>query len=671
MKKMATTPHPSGEPRFAIPKLQMSLIPRNEDDFVLSSEIRDRLLRRALCLASDKAASSSSFAELSASPSSSTFPSSPTPHGITERGSRPEFVTSASRSASSGSFSATSLSSDTSEPDLHVISNDAQGHTSANHLRRRSARKPVVKPKGVRLARSSDPRSAILLPSPTRQDQDNSASEDNDNDEVTTESNSNSENSFDGELEAGNTSASTIASRKIAGRFSLRRADSDKRSASARFAAHDQPRLRQEKTTDGPTAKHNRRQPIILESTTSSFIEEEQSIDYPSGEFDARTQATPLIVEHAADFYRESAAAVSSRTIVSKTPGLRWFPRYFLSHPYYLGVGKHSFLGILIVMYLKISSDSIRTIYMNQMGVECRLLDGRFLEQHKLNSLLLTKAAKREWQSCLIRKISPSLAGVDCDFHPRVARLPAIEERILSLTTMHPSEMLRLDVFKFGVISYTDDMLDQHAILLNNEVSPAFDQFLMLLGQPHPTSDSERYRGGLSPAEGEVFLSTCFGRFEIAFHVAQWLKPCGSQNNLQVIEPEEERQQLYLLRKRHIGNDSVVVVFHEGNKPFDPNCIKTQYTQVYIVIQHEPSSSPPRYRVSISAKDGVQPWFPAVPEFTWYPANDSFRALLIDKLIGAQQSCYISPLFQKRFVKSRTLLLEEIWETVVNSRPSR
>ncbi len=34
-------------------------------------------------------------------------------------------------------------------------------------------------------------------------------------------------------------------------------------------------------------------------------------------------------------------------------------------------------------------------------------------------------------------------------------------------------------------------------------------------------------------------------------------------------------------RKRHIGNDVVVLIFKEGNTPFDPLAIKSQFNRMY------------------------------------------------------------------------------------------
>ncbi len=42
-----------------------------------------------------------------------------------------------------------------------------------------------------------------------------------------------------------------------------------------------------------------------------------------------------------------------------------------------------------------------------------------------------------------------------------------------------------------------------------------------------------------------------------------------------------------LERKRHLGNDIVTIIFHDGNTPFNPICVKSDYNQVFIVVRFE------------------------------------------------------------------------------------
>jgi hypothetical protein len=40
-------------------------------------------------------------------------------------------------------------------------------------------------------------------------------------------------------------------------------------------------------------------------------------------------------------------------------------------------------------------------------------------------------------------------------------------------------------------------------------------------------------------------------------------------------------------RKRHIGNDIVVIIFQEGTTPFYPGCIRSDFNHVFFVVRKE------------------------------------------------------------------------------------
>ena len=55
---------------------------------------------------------------------------------------------------------------------------------------------------------------------------------------------------------------------------------------------------------------------------------------------------------------------------------------------------------------------------------------------------------------------------------------------------------------------------------------------------------------------------------------------------------------LQLLRKRHIGNDIVTVIFQDlGCEAFSPRCIRSHFQHIFIVVRAEdPCSSCTKYR---------------------------------------------------------------------------
>ncbi len=66
---------------------------------------------------------------------------------------------------------------------------------------------------------------------------------------------------------------------------------------------------------------------------------------------------------------------------------------------------------------------------------------------------------------------------------------------------------------------------------------------------------------------GTHSIYTDYRGFEVMYHVSSMLPFC-----------EDDEQQLQ--RKRHIGNDVVVVIFKEDPRPFDPRCFRSQFNRL-------------------------------------------------------------------------------------------
>lgn len=64
-------------------------------------------------------------------------------------------------------------------------------------------------------------------------------------------------------------------------------------------------------------------------------------------------------------------------------------------------------------------------------------------------------------------------------------------------------------------------------------------------------------------------------------------------------------------RKRHLGNDVVVVVFREpGKEAFDVSMIHSQFNCVFIVVSPHGSGG---YRVGVTCKAGIPFFGPRIP----------------------------------------------------------
>jgi len=128
--------------------------------------------------------------------------------------------------------------------------------------------------------------------------------------------------------------------------------------------------------------------------------------------------------------------------------------------------------------------------------------------------------------------------------------------------------------------------------------------------------------------------------------------------------PEDPQQ---LERKRHIGNDIVMILFRESTcqTPFSPMLIHSQYNHIFIVIQKEkpyPGNSMTYYRVSVSAKLGVQPFGPKICNSGLFPKTPLFRQFLLTKCINGERAALYAPDFRQAISLTRKQTLHAMIE---------
>ena len=89
-----------------------------------------------------------------------------------------------------------------------------------------------------------------------------------------------------------------------------------------------------------------------------------------------------------------------------------------------------------------------------------------------------------------------------------------------------------------------------------------------------------------------------------------------------------DRQQLE--RKRHLGNDVVVIIYKEGDQLFNPACMDSEFNHVFVVVQ-KVEQDPPAYKVEIAYKGGCPyPPYPILCQNT-YTLDDDLRNFLLTK----------------------------------------
>ncbi|XP_030278301.1 rap1 GTPase-activating protein 1 isoform X6 [Sparus aurata] len=214
--------------------------------------------------------------------------------------------------------------------------------------------------------------------------------------------------------------------------------------------------------------------------------------------------------------------------------------------------------------------------------------------------------------------------------------------------------------FKFGVIYQKFGQTSEEELFGNSEESPAFVEFLEFLGEKIELHNFKGFRGGLDVTHGQTGTESVYCNYrnkEVMFHVSTKL-------------PYTDGDTQQLQRKRHIGNDIVGIVFQEENTPFVPDMIASNFLHAYVVVQVvNPCSDNVLYRVSVTARDDVPFFGPALPNPAVFKKGPEFHEFLFTKLINAEYACYKAEKFAKLEERTRSALLETLYEELhVNSQ---
>lgn len=210
-------------------------------------------------------------------------------------------------------------------------------------------------------------------------------------------------------------------------------------------------------------------------------------------------------------------------------------------------------------------------------------------------------------------------AGVKGDIPALQQAIPALENvKLVSCKSTSPQavrllhnyeEHSRNAAFKVGLVYAAPGQKTEAEVLRNREGSQCFNDFLSVLGERVELKGFTKYTGGLKGifsfiritnfyflCTHFVFVLNSFGIFillavstpesvyttygekgkeiEIMFHVSTML-------------PYKENDPQQLDRKRHIGNDVVVVIFKESNGPddtIDLRSFRSHFNHVFIVV---------------------------------------------------------------------------------------
>nr|XP_046246286.1 rap1 GTPase-activating protein 2a isoform X5 [Scatophagus argus] len=244
----------------------------------------------------------------------------------------------------------------------------------------------------------------------------------------------------------------------------------------------------------------------------------------------------------------------------------------------------------------------------------------------------------------------PQIAKLLCDDATGLKFNPVLYPRGSQLIVAYDEHEVN-NTFKFGVIYQKFGQTSEEELFGNNEETPAFKEFLGILGDNIELQDFKGFRGGLDVSHrqtGSESVYTVFRQREIMFHVSTKL-------------PFTEGDVQQLQRKRHIGNDIVATVFQEEATPFVPDMIASNFLHAYVLVQVEnPCTEHTTYKVSVTAREDVPPFGPPLPNPAVFKKGPEFRDFLLTKLINAENACYKSDKFAKLEGRTRAALLDNL-----------
>ncbi|XP_056672111.1 signal-induced proliferation-associated 1-like protein 2 isoform X4 [Monodelphis domestica] len=231
---------------------------------------------------------------------------------------------------------------------------------------------------------------------------------------------------------------------------------------------------------------------------------------------------------------------------------------------------------------------------------------------------------------------------------------PKVSEQLLKLDEQGLSFQ-----HKIGILYCKAGQGTEEEMYNNETAGPAFEEFLDLLGQRVRLKGFSKYRAQLdtkTDSTGTHSLYTTYKDYEVMFHVSTML-PYMPNN----------RQQL--LRKRHIGNDIVTIVFQEpGALPFTPKNIRSQFQHVFVIVKvHNPCTENVCYSVGVSRSKDVPPFGPPIPKGVTFPKSAVFRDFLLAKVINAENSAHKSEKFRAMATRTRQEYLKDLAENFVTT----
>lgn len=309
--------------------------------------------------------------------------------------------------------------------------------------------------------------------------------------------------------------------------------------------------------------------------------------------------------------------------VLDSKKDIPYFKKFFYNKPHTTFIGYSSEVGVVVAVAEKPPPNA-----KEDATVGCLVI------QETSRQPISLKGTKR------IRKRLLECVGLADSITLKELKVDASQE----LLEMEEAELLHRKTMKVGVL-YAKDGQTESEMFSNEHGSAEFDHFLQLIGEGIDLKGWKGYNGGLDTrlgTTGDVGLYTEHRGVAIMYHVSTLIP----------FTPNDAQQ---VGRKRHLGNDVVLVIFKEGvENAFDPSTILSRFNFVMIVVQKLPDvDDRPYYQVSVATKRPIGPFPPALPNPPIFMHGELFREFLLTKIVNAERAAMESRAFAPRLRKAR------------------
>jgi len=208
-----------------------------------------------------------------------------------------------------------------------------------------------------------------------------------------------------------------------------------------------------------------------------------------------------------------------------------------------------------------------------------------------------------------------------------------------------------LATYKFGVLYSKDDQSENDLFAVTeDQTSVDYKEFLEFLGDKILLEGWTGFRGGLdvkTNTTGTHSIYTKLHSYEIMFHVATLL-------------PSQEADLQRVERKRHIGNDVVAIIFHEGKKPFNVTLITSQFIRVLVIVQKVKDETKKTKYCLVVANRGVSEHMPVLPDPPVFEADSNFHTFFLTKCVNAERTALRAEDIRLKMARTNGQLLNHL-----------